>query len=108
MQGRTHNCGQLRLKNVGEEVRLVGWYENLRKMSKSLGFMILRDFYGTTQIVVEDDRIMEQLSGINYESTLEITGIVRERSSKNSGLATGDVEVVPSGITVLGKCRYNA
>ena len=107
MQGRTHNCGQLRMENVGEEVRLVGWYENLRKVSKSLGFMILRDFYGTTQIVVEDDRIMEQLSDINYESTLEITGIVRERSSKNSGLATGDVEVVPSGITVLGKCRYN-
>ena len=107
MQGRTHNCGQLRLENVGEEVRLVGWYENLRKVSKSLGFMILRDFYGTTQIVVEDARIMEQLSDINYESTLEITGIVRERSSKNPGLATGDVEVVPSGITVLGKCRYN-
>lgn len=107
MQGRTHNCGQLRLENVGEEVRLVGWYENLRKVSKSLGFMILRDFYGTTQIVVEDDKIMEQLSDINYESTLEITGIVRERSSKNSELATGDVEVVPSGITVLGKCRYN-
>ena len=107
MQGRTHNCGQLRMENVGEEVRLVGWYENLRKVSKSLGFMILRDFYGTTQVVVEDDGIMEQLSDINYESTLEITGIVRERSSKNSGLATGEVEVVPSVITVLGKCRYN-
>ena len=107
MQGRTHNCGQLRMENVGEEVKLVGWYENLRKVSKSLGFMILRDFYGTTQIVVEDDSIMEQLSGINHESTLEVTGIVRERSSKNSGLATGNVEVVPSGITVLGKCRYN-
>ena len=107
MQGRTHNCGQLRLENVGEEVKLVGWYENLRKVSKNLGFMILRDFYGTTQIVVEDSRIMEQLSDINYESTLEITGIVRERSSKNSELATGDVEVVPSEITVLGKCRYS-
>ena len=107
MQGRTHNCGQLRMENIGEEVRLVGWYENLRKMSKSLGFMILRDFYGTTQIVVEDEGIMEQLSDINYESTLMITGVVRERSSKNPELATGDVEVVPSGITVLGKCRYN-
>ena len=107
MQGRTHNCGQLRLENVGEEVRLVGWYENLRKVSKSLGFMILRDFYGTTQIVVEDDGIMERLTDINYESTLEITGIVRERSSKNPGLKTGDVEVVPSEIIVLGKCRYN-
>lgn len=107
MQGRTHNCGQLRLENVGEEVQLVGWYENLRKVSKSLGFVILRDFYGTTQVVVEDGKIMEQLSEINYESTLEITGTVRERSSKNQKLATGDVEVVPSRITVLGKCRYN-
>ena len=41
MQGRTHNCGQLRLANVGEEVKLVGWYENLRKVSKNLGFLIL-------------------------------------------------------------------
>lgn len=107
MQRRTHNCGQLRLKNVGEEVQLVGWYENFRKVSKSLGFAILRDFYGTTQIVVENEQIMEQLSEINYESTLEITGTVRERSSKNSKLPTGDVEVVPSRIMVLGKCKYN-
>ena len=48
----THNCGQLRLAIVGEEVKLVGWYENLRKVSKNLGFLILRDFYGTTQIVI--------------------------------------------------------
>ena len=43
MQGRTHNCGQLRLENAGEEVKLVGWYENIRKVSKNLGFVILRD-----------------------------------------------------------------
>ena len=52
MQGRTHNCGELRLSNAGEQIRLVGWYENIRKVSKNLGFLILRDFYGTTQIVV--------------------------------------------------------
>ena len=96
MQGRTHNCGQLRLANVGEEVKLVGWYENLRKVSKNLGFLILRDFYGTTQIVVETEEIMEQLSSINYESTIEIIGTVRERSSKNANLPTGEIEVVPS------------
>ena len=95
MQGRTHNCGQLRLANVGEEVKLVGWYENLRKVSKNLGFLILRDFYGTTQIVVETEEIMEQLSSINYESTIEIIGTVRERSSKNTNLPTGEIEVVP-------------
>ena len=52
-QSRTHNCNELRLSNAGEKVTLVGWYENLRKVSKNLGFLILRDFYGTTQIVVE-------------------------------------------------------
>ena len=51
-QSRTHNCNELRLSNAGEKVTLVGWYENLRKVSKNLGFLILRDFYGTTQIVV--------------------------------------------------------
>ncbi|MGN0170293.1 MAG: aspartate--tRNA ligase [Lachnospiraceae bacterium] len=107
MQGRTHNCNQLRLTNVGEEVKLVGWYDNLRKVSKSLGFLILRDFYGTTQIVVETEEMMEQLSGINNESTLEIVGTVRERSSKNDKLMTGEIEVVPSSLKVLGKCRYN-
>lgn len=108
MQGRTHNCGQLRLKNIGEEVKLVGWYENLRKVSKNLGFMIIRDFYGTTQVVIETEEIMEQLSEINYESTLEIVGVVRERSSKNTKVPTGEVEVVPSKVTILGKCQYNA
>ena len=107
MQGRTHNCNELRLSNVGEEVKLVGWFENLRKVSKNLGFLILRDFYGTTQIVAETEEIMDQLSVINYESTIEIVGVVRERSSKNPKLATGDIEVVPSKVTVLGKCRYN-
>lgn len=107
MQGRTHNCNELRLSNVGEEVKLVGWFENLRKVSKNLGFLILRDFYGTTQIVVESEEIMNQLADINYESTIEIVGTVRERSSKNPKLATGDIEVVPVSVKVLGKCRYN-
>ena len=64
MQGRTHNCDELRISNVGEEVKLVGWYENMRKVSKNLGFLILRDFYGTTQIVVETEEIMNEYSSI--------------------------------------------
>ena len=107
MQGRTHNCGELRLSNAGEQVRLVGWYENIRKVSKNLGFLILRDFYGTTQIVVETEEIMEQLSELNYESTIQVDGVVRERSSKNNKIPTGDIEVVPSKVELLGKCRYN-
>ena len=107
MQGRTHNCSQLRLENVGEEVKLVGWYDNLRKVSKNLGFLVLRDFYGKTQIVVETEEIMDQLGAVNNESTLEIVGTVRERSAKNPKMETGDIEIVPSKVTVLGKCRYN-
>ena len=106
MQGRTHHCGQLRLEHAGQEVKLVGWYENLRRVGKSLGFLVLRDFYGTTQIVVETEEMMEQVSGIHYESTIEVIGVVRERSAKNAEAATGEIEVVPSKITLLGKCRF--
>lgn len=64
-QSRTHNCNELRLSNAGEKVTLVGWYENLRKVSKNLGFLILRVSYGTTQIVVETEEMMEKLDGVN-------------------------------------------
>ena len=106
-QSRTHTCNELRLANAGETVTLVGWYENLRKVSKNLGFLILRDFYGTTQAVIETEEMMAKLSGVNTESTLSITGVVRERSSKNAALPTGEIEVVPTDIQVLGRCRYN-
>ena len=107
-QSRTHNCNELRLSNAGEKVTLVGWYENLRKVSKNLGFLILRDLYGTTQIVVETEEMMEKLDGVNKESTISVTGTVRERSNKNTELPTGEIEVVPEGIEILGKCIYNA
>lgn len=107
VQSRTHTCNQLRIDNVGEKVTITGWYDNMRKVSKNLGFLILRDFYGVTQAVIETEEMMTQLSGINNESTLSITGVVRERSSKNPQLPTGDIEVVPESITVLGKCIYN-
>ena len=108
IQSRTHNCNELRISNVGERVTLVGWFENMRKVSKNLGFVILRDFYGTTQLVVETEEMMNIMDGINKESTISIEGVVRERSSKNANLPTGDIEVVPDKIEVLGKCIYNA
>ena len=106
-QSRTHTCNELRLANVGETVTLAGWYDNMRKVSRNLGFLILRDFYGTTQCVVETEEMMEALNGVNNESTLSVTGVVRERSNKNPQIATGDIEVVPTAISVLGKCIYN-
>lgn len=107
MQGRTHTCNALRLSDAGAEVTIVGWYDNLRKVSKNLGFLILRDYYGTTQVVIETEEMMNIIDQVNYESTLSVKGIVRERSSKNASLPTGEIEVVPSSIEVLGKCQYN-
>ncbi|MCR4694464.1 MAG: aspartate--tRNA ligase [Pseudobutyrivibrio sp.] len=106
-QSRTHNCNQLRLADAGKEVTLVGWFENIRKVSKNLGFLILRDFYGTTQIVIETEEMMAIIDSVNKESTISVTGTVRERSSKNADLPTGEIEVVPSSIEILGKCTHN-
>ncbi len=106
-QSRTNTCGELRIGDVGREVTLAGYYENMRKVSKNLGFLVLRDFYGTTQVVIETEEMMDKLAGINTESTLQVVGKVRERSSKNPELPTGEIEVVPTDIIVLGKCRYN-
>ncbi|MCR4738689.1 MAG: Asp-tRNA(Asn)/Glu-tRNA(Gln) amidotransferase GatCAB subunit C, partial [Lachnospiraceae bacterium] len=78
-QSRTHTCDELRLSDAGKKVTLCGYYENMRKVGKNLGFLVLRDFYGKTQIVIETEEIMEKLSGINSESTLQVTGTVRER-----------------------------
>lgn len=107
-QSRTHNCNELRLEHVGQQVTIVGWFENIRKVSKNLGFVILRDFYGITQVVVETEEMMAVIDSINKESTISVHGVVRERSSKNPDLATGDIEVVPDSIEILGKCIYNA
>ena len=106
-QSRTHNCNELRLSDVNAKVTLVGWFENIRKVSKNLGFLILRDFYGTTQIVVETEDMMNIIDSVHKESTISVTGTVRERSSKNMDLPTGEIEVVPESIEILGKCVYN-
>ena len=106
-QSRTHKCNELRINNLDETVTIVGWYENLRKVSKTLGFLVLRDFYGITQVVIETEEMMNIIDKINCESTLSITGKVRERSNKNPNIPTGDIEIVPENITILGKCKYN-
>ncbi|MEE3495467.1 MAG: aspartate--tRNA ligase [Butyrivibrio sp.] len=107
MQSRTHNCGELRIDNVGESVTLVGWLENMREVGSGLGFVVLRDFYGTTQIVLETEEMVKTAKAINKESTISVKGVVRERSSKNPKQETGDIEVVPESIEILGRCRYN-
>ena len=104
---RTHTCGDLRMEQVGQTVTLAGFLENLREVGSSLGFAVLRDFYGTTQVVIESEEMLAQFKGLNKESTLQVTGTVRERDSKNPNLPTGEIEVVPQTMTVLGRCRHN-
>ncbi len=106
-QSRTHNCGELRLTDVGKTVTLAGWMENVREVGSALAFVVLRDFYGTTQVVVETEEMMQIIRSINKESTIGVTGVVRERASKNPKQPTGDIEVVPTEIKILGRCRYN-
>ncbi len=107
MQSRTHTCGELRLSDAGKTVTLCGWMENVRVVGSNFAFVVLRDFYGTTQIVVETEDMMNIVKSINKESTISVTGTVRERASKNPKQATGDVEVVPEKIDMLGKCVHN-
>ena len=106
-QSRTHTCGELRLEHAGQTVTLAGFMENVREVGQNFAFVILRDFYGTTQLVVETEDMMAIIKSLNKESTIQVTGTVRERSSKNPNLPTGDIEVVPEKIEVLGRCRYN-
>ena len=108
MQMRTHTCNELRLEHVGQSVKLVGWMENVRAVGQNFAFVVLRDFYGTTQIVVETEDMMAVIRDLNKESTISVEGVVRERASKNPKQATGDIEVVPGKIEVLGRCRYNS
>ncbi len=105
-QSRTHTCGQLRLEDAGKTVTLAGWMENVREVGSNFAFLVLRDFYGTTQVVIETAEMMSVVKPLNKESTISVTGVVRERESKNPKQATGDIEVVPSEIKVLGRCRY--
>ena len=106
-QSRTHTCGELRLSDAGKKVTIVGWLENVREVGANFAFLVLRDFYGTTQVVVDSADMMRIVKDINKESTISVTGTVRERESKNPKLPTGEIEVVPEKIEVLGKCFHN-
>ena len=108
MQSRTHTCGELRLADAGKQVKIVGWMENVREVGSNFAFVVLRDFYGTTQVVIESEEMMSAIHGLNKESTISVEGVVRERSSKNPKLPTGEIEVVPTAIEVLGRCLHNS
>ena len=104
---RTHTCGELRMEQTGQTVTLAGWLENLREVGQNLAFLVLRDFYGTTQVVLETEDMVTAVKELNKETVISVTGAVRERDSKNPKLPTGDIEVVPTKIEILGRCRHN-
>ena len=74
MQSRTHTCGQLRLANAGENVTIVGWMENVREVGSNFAFVVLRDFYGTTQVVIETENMMKAIKGLNKECSSPLYG----------------------------------
>jgi len=100
---RTHNLGELRISDVGKQVTLAGWLNSARDLGAVI-FVTLRDFYGITQVVVSDENLKQQIRDIPRESTVMIQGTVLERTDKNPKLPTGDIEIKPEKIEVLGKC----
>ncbi|MCR5186603.1 MAG: aspartate--tRNA ligase [Clostridia bacterium] len=100
---RTHSCGELRLSDVNKDVRLAGFVQKIRNLGKMI-FIDLRDENGITQVVVNEESNID-LSNVNKECTITVYGKVVERSSKNSKLPTGDIEIEVKSLEVLGKCR---
>ena len=101
---RTKTCGELNLSNVNEEVELSGWIQKIRNLG-GMVFIDLRDEEGITQIVVNDEKLEEQIKTYSTESCINILGQVVERSSKNPKIPTGEIEVVAKKIEMLGKCK---
>ena len=101
---RTHNLGELNIKNVGETVELAGWVQRIRDLG-AMTFIDLRDEDGITQIVINEESLKIQAKEITTESCIHICGSVVERSSKNTKIPTGEIEVVATKIEVLGKCK---
>ncbi len=105
---RTHTCGQLRIDNVGENVKLCGWVQRLRNKG-GMVWIDLRDRYGITQLMFEeestDKRILEIAKNVGREFVLKATGEVIERVSKNPKLPTGDIEIKVTDLEVLNESK---
>lgn len=105
---RTHNLGELRLKNIGEVVTLSGWVDTKRNVSTSLTFIDLRDREGKTQIVFNNEllseKVLEEVQKLKSESVIRVVGEVKERSNKNLNIPTGEIEVFAKEIEILNTC----
>ena len=101
---RTKTCGELNIHNVEEVVELSGWIQKIRNLGGMI-FIDLRDEFGITQIVINDEKMQQEAKEWNTESCIHIKGKVVERSSKNNKIPTGEIEVVASQVEILGKCK---
>ena len=101
---RTKTCGELNISNVNETVELAGWIQKIRDLGAMI-FIDLRDQFGITQIVINDEALKEQAKTLTTESCIHISGKVVERSNKNTKIPTGEVEVIANEIEILGKCK---
>lgn len=104
---RNHNCGELNIKNVGEEVTIAGWVQKIRNLG-SMAFIDLRDQFGITQVVISaDNKEIDKsvLDNIVTECVLQVVGKVIERSNKNDKIPTGEIEIDAKKIEILGKCK---
>ncbi len=102
MSFRTHNCNELRASDEGKKVRIAGWLDSKRDKGGLL-FAVIRDFYGTTQVVAESEPCLSLLRDIPTESTVSVEGTVVLRSSPNEKIPTGLIEIVPEKVEVLGR-----
>ena len=101
---RTNTCGELRLSDAGREVTLAGWVQRSRKMG-GMTFIDVRDRYGLTQIVFDQDNpeLQDHANHLGREFVIQVTGKVAERASKNANLPTGDIEIVATDLKVLNR-----
>jgi len=100
---RTHTCGELRIENIGQTTTLAGWVQRVRNLG-AMTFIDLRDRYGITQLVIGDkatEELKTATNALGREFVVQVTGVVRERESKNSKMATGDIEIEVSKVKVL-------
>ena len=97
---RNKNCGELNIKNVGENVVIAGWVQRIRNLG-SMKFIDLRDQFGITQIIVNDNCA----DNLVTECVIQVDGTVIERTNKNSKIPTGEIEIEAKKIEVLGTCK---
>ena len=102
---RTHNCGELRINSVNQDVILSGWIQTIRKLG-GMTFITLRDRYGLTQLVFDEnisDELKQKVESLGREFVVQVNGKVIERSSKNPKMPTGEIEIVVNGLSILNK-----